>query len=184
MPARQFLDVTHPANLDQIHGRPQVDVVGSTLPWSFVEIKYTSEDQEERYLSVQADDEGAFSASVPLAERTNVLEITSYHGTSDQQARRFLQLSYFRTAAPLELVIIEPASGATLPYRVLTVIGKTAPNAEVVINDRIHAHPDDEGRWEARMFLQRGTNQIRVIAMLESQTASVTINVEYEPDQG
>ncbi|MCE2502369.1 MAG: hypothetical protein J4G13_16175, partial [Dehalococcoidia bacterium] len=183
-PALQFLDVDQPENLDTIHGPPWVDVSGSTLPWSFVEITYASGAQAERDLRVQADGSGDFSTQVPLAGGINVVEITSYHGASDQQARQFLQLHYTGTATPLELVIIEPEDGATIPNRVLTLVGKTAPDAQVVINDIIPAHPDEEGRWEATMFLQRGLNEIRVTATLESQTANATINIEYEPDQG
>ncbi len=149
-----------------------------------MEITYASGAQAERDLRVQADGSGDFSTQVPLAGGINVVEITSYHGASDQQARQFLQLHYTGTATPLELVIIEPEDGATIRNRVLTLVGKTAPNAQVVINDIIPAHPDEEGRWEATMFLQRGLNEIRVTATLESQTANATINIEYEPDQG
>ena len=155
---------------------------GYTLPRSFVVITYVDKFQNESDLQVQADGNGDFSALVPLIGGTNVLEITGY-GTSGQQARQFLQLDYSGTETPLELVIIEPEDG-TVPHQELTVIGTTAPDALVVINDIIPAHPDEEGRWEATMFLQRGLNEIRITATLESQTASATINIEYEPGQG
>ena len=149
-----------------------------------MEINYSSEARDERALRAQADGSGDFSAQVPLANGNNVLEIISYHGASDQQERQSLLLHYSEAPLPLELLVTEPADGATVPHQELTVIGTTAPDALVVVNGIIPAHPDEAGRWEATMFLQRGLNEIRITATLESQTASATVNIEYEPDQG
>ena len=147
-------------------------------------ITYVDRFQNESDLQVQADGNGDFSALVPLIGGTNVLEITGYHGASGQQVRQFLQLDYSGMETPLELVIIEPEDGATVLHRVLTVVGDTAPDAQVVINDTFLVRPDEEGRWEATMSLQRGPNEIRITATLKSQTASATINIEYEPGEG
>ena len=149
-----------------------------------MEVNYSSEAQDERALRVQADGSGEFSAQVPLANGNNVLEVISYHGASDQQERQSLLLHYSEAPLPLELRVTEPEDGATVSHRELTVIGTTAPDALVVINGIIPAHPDDEGKWQAAMFLQRGLNEIQITATLESQTANATINIEYEPDQG
>ena len=149
-----------------------------------MEVNYSSEAQDERALRVQADGSGDFSAQVPLANGNNVLEVISYHGASDQQERQSLLLHYSEAPLPLPLRVTEPEDGATVSHQELTVIGTTAPDALVVINGIIPAHPDDEGRWQATMFLQRGLNEIQITATLESQTANATINIEYEPDQG
>ncbi len=149
-----------------------------------MEINYSSEAQDERALGIQADGSGDFSAQVPLADGNNALEIISYHGASGQQEKQSLLLHYSEAPLPLELVIIEPEDGVTIPNRVLNLVGTTAPDAQVVINDIILARPDEAGRWEATMLLQSGLNEIRITATLESQTANVTISIEYEPGQG
>ncbi len=182
-PESQFLTVHDPQHLDAIYGPPQVSVSGSTLPWSLVEIIYASGAQTERDMRVQADGSGDFSAIVPLAEGINVIEVISYHGASAEQIRQFLQLGYKPTEATLELVITEPADGTTVATRVLTIVGATAPDAQVVLNDIIPAHPDDEGRWEATIFLQRGSNEIHATASLEDETVQATITVTYDPGQ-
>lgn len=179
----QFLNLRHPQNLDAIHGDPEVAVSGSTLPFSFVEIIYASGAQAERDLRVQADGNGDFSATVPLAEGINVVEIVSYHGASTQQERQFLQLSYAPTASTLELAIAEPEDGATVSNRVLTIVGHTAPDARVVLNNIIPAHPDDDGRWEATIFLQRGENEIHATASLGDESVQSGIVVTYDPGQ-
>ena len=182
-PVRQFLAVHRPQHLDAIHGSPQVVVAGSTLPWSFVEIIYASGAEVERDLRVQADGGGDFSATVPLAEGVNVLEVVSYHGASAQQERQFLQLRYAPMAPTLELIIDEPANGEIVPHRVLTIVGQTDPDAQVVLNDIVPAHPDDEGRWQATIFLQRGPNEIHVTSSLADETIQTNITVVYEPEQ-
>ncbi len=179
-----FLKIDQPRDRATIHGPHLVNVSGFTLPWSFVEISYSSEAQDERALRVRAGGDGDFSALVPLAEGNNALKIVSYHGASDQEEKRNLLLHYKETPLPLELVISEPEDGATVSNRVLTLVGTTAPDAQVVINDIIPAQPDEGGRWEGTMLLQEGLNEIRITATLESQTANVTINVTYEPSLG
>ena len=156
-------------------------VSGSTLPFSFVEIIYASGAQAERDLSVQADGSGDFSATVPLGEGINVVEIVSYHGASTQQERQFLQLTYAPAPSTLELTIAEPEDGTTVSNRVLTIVGNTAPDAQVVLNNIIPAHPDDNGRWEATIFLQRGENEIHVTASLGGETVQAAIVVSYDP---
>ena len=169
--------------MEVVRGLPEVAVSGSTLPGSVMEIVYSSKDGE-RGFTLQADGNGDFSETVPLAEGINVVEIVSHHGASAQQIRQSLQLTYDPTPLALSLTVSEPEDGATVSHRLLTVAGETAPDAQVVINDTFLVRPDEEGRWEATMSLQRGPNEIRITATLESQTASATINIEYEPGQG
>ena len=182
-PRPLFLQVDRPQNLDVVRGLPEVAVSGSTLPGSVMEIVYSSKDGE-RGFTLQPDGNGDFSETVPLAEGTNVVEIVSRHGASTQPVRQFLQLTYDPTPPALSLDVWEPEDGATVSHRLLTVVGETAPDAQVVINDTFLVRPDEEGRWEATMSLQRGPNEIRITATLESQTVNATINIEYEPGQG
>ena len=172
----------HPKNLDTIYGPPQVTVSVSTLPWSFVEISYASGGRDDRYMTAQADGSGEFSTTVPLATGVNVIEIVSRHGASAQQERRFLQLRYAPAPSTLDLTITEPTDGDIVPHDVLTIVGYTAPDAQVVLNSII-LDPDETGRWEATIFLQPGENEIHAMASLENETAQTTIAVTYEPEQ-
>lgn len=145
-----------------------------------MEIAHSSKDGERNF-TLQADRNGDFSETLPLAEGINVVEIISHHGASAQQIRQFLQLTYDPTPLELFLTVTEPQDGATVANAEQTLVGKTLPGARVVINDIIPARPDEAGRWEAAMLLQSGPNEIRITATLENQTANVTINIEYEP---
>ena len=148
-----------------------------------MEIAHSSKDGEQNF-TLQADHNGDFSKTVPLAEGINVVEIVSHHGASAQQIRQFLQLTYDPTTLDLFLTVTEPQDGATLANAVQTVAGTTLPDALVILNGIIPAQPDETGRWEATIFLQKGANEIQITATLESQTANATINIEYEPGQG
>ena len=181
-PVLQFLNVDHPENLAEIHGPPEANVYGSTLPRSFVVITYVDETGNERNHQVQADGNGDFSAVAPLVVGTNVLEITGYHGDSGQQARQFLQLTYDPVPVTLHLDVTEPRDGATVANEVQTVVGTTLPDARVILNDIIPAKPPDEnGRWEADIVLQPGSNEIQVTASRGEERLEATITVTYEP---
>ena len=180
-PQPHFLVVHDPQNLATIYGTPVIAVSGSTLPWSIVEIIYSSGASPDRDVRVQADAAGNYSGMVPLLEGINVIEVIGYHGSSSRQQRQFVQVIYAGSQAPLTLTITDPEDGSTVSGRVLTITGFTAPDAEVVISDLIPVTTDPTGRWEANLLLQPGDNSIGVVASRGAEVSEVTITVTYQP---
>ena len=180
-PQPYFLAVHDPQNLATIYGLPVITVSGSTLPWSIVEIIYSSGVWPERDISVQADAAGNYSGRVPLLEGINVIEVIGYHGSSSRQQRQFVQVIYAGPQAPLTVTITDPEDGSTVSQRVLTITGFTAPNAEVIVSDLIPVTADPTGRWETNLLLQPGENSIRVVASRGAEAVEVTITVTYQP---
>ena len=176
-----FLNVHDPPDMAMIYGPPVVVVSGSTLPWSIVELIYSSSAFPERDLRIQADAAGQFAGPVPLSTGVNVIEVIGYHGSSSQQQRRFLQVNYAGFQEELILTVLEPVDGSTVVSRVLTVSGFTTPDAEVVVSDLIPALPDPTGEWEANLLLQPGLNIIRVVASRGAEMTEQTIMVTYQP---
>ena len=165
-----------------VRDRPGVSVSGLTLPWSIMEIAYSSSGLSRRTFRVQADGNGAFAANVPLAEGVNVIEIISFHSASARQARRFRLLTYDPTPLILSITITEPEDGATVANPVLTVVGRTDPEARVVLNDIIPVEPDESGSWQAGILLQPGPTEIRATATLGAEAAETSITVTYAPE--
>ena len=165
-----------------IYGPPVTVVSGSTLPWSIVELIYSSSAFPERDIRVQADADGNYAGMVPLSEGINVIEVIGYHGSSSQQQRQFLQVNYEGSQGELTLTITDPPDGSTVSTRLLTIAGVTAPDAEVVINDLIPALPDPTGQWAANLLLRPGDNIIRVVASRGDEVTEAVVTVAYEPD--
>ena len=165
-----------------IYGPPVTVVSGSTLPWSIVELIYSSSAFPERDVRVQADADGNYAGAVPLSDGINVIEVIGYHGSSSQQQRRFLQVNYVGSQGKLTLTITDPPDGPTVSNRLLTITGVTAPDAEIVINDLIPALPDPTGQWAANLWLRPGANTIRVVASRGDDITEAVVTVTYEPD--
>lgn len=164
-----------------IYGPPVVIVSGSTLPWSIVELIYSSSALPERESRVQADGAGNYAGAVPLSRGTNVIEVIGYHGSSSQQQRRFLQVSYAGFQADLTLTVTGPQDATTVSSRFLAITGVTAPGADVVINDLILVRPDPNGQWETDVLLQPGENTIRVVASRGDEAVETVVTVTYQP---
>ena len=156
-------------------------VTGSTLPWSIVEIIYSSSAFPERDARVQADASGIFFGTVPLSAGINVIEVIGYHGSSSQQQRQFLQVNYAGFQEELTLTITEPDHATTVSNRVLTIMGATAPDAEVVVSGLIPALPDPNGQWVANVLLQPGENTIQVVASRGEESIETAVTVTYQP---
>ncbi len=132
-------------------------------------------------MRVQANAAGNYSATVPLSQGINVIEVIGYHGSSSQQARQFLQVNYAGAQASLTLTVTEPEDGSTVSNRVLTMSGFTAPDAEVVVSDLIPVLPDPTGQWAVNVLLQPGVNTIRVVASRGAEVTEAVITVIYQP---
>ena len=164
-----------------IYGPPVTVVSGSTLPWSIVELIYSSSAFSERDLRVQADAAGNYAGMVPLSAGINVIEVIGYHGSSSRQQRQFLQVNYVGSQEGLTLTITAPPDGSAVSNRVLTITGVTAPDAEVVISDLILALPDPTGQWAADVLLQPGVNTIRIVASWDDEVTEEIVTVTYQP---
>ena len=181
-PRPHFLEVRDPTDLETIYGPPATVVSGSTLPWSIVELIYSSSAFPERDVRIQADADGNYAGTVPLYEGINVIEVIGYHGSSSRQQRRFIQVNYVGSREELTLTIMDPPDGSMVSNRLLTITGVIAPDAEVVINDLIPAMPDPTGKWAANLLLRPGDNTIRVAASRGDEITEAVVTVTYEPD--
>jgi len=173
--------VHHPTNLSVIRGAPEVDVFGSTLPGSVLEVIYDNRDGAEQSKVVRADGDGNFIATIPLAEGFNVIEVISEHSASPEPKRQLLQLTYDSAPLRLFVTITQPADGVTVSDRVLRISGETLPGAQVVVNEIIPADLDSDGKWTANIVLRRGENEITVWAVRDRSLETGSIVVTYQP---
>lgn len=180
-PPTHFLVVHYPVNLDVIRGRSEIDLFGTTLPGSILEVTYDSREDVERSIILRADSEGDFIATIPLAEGFNVIEVISNNSASPEPKHQLLQLTYDSTPLTLFLNVAEPEDGASVPQRVLTVSGETLPGAQVVVNDIIPADTDSAGIWQADILLKPGENRITIRAYYEDAVADSELTVSYQP---
>ena len=145
-------------------------------------IAYDSFENPERSLDLRADGDGSFSATIPLAEGANIVEVTSYDSESDRAVRRLLQLTYAPNPPELFVTITRPRNRDVIADPVLSVSGATLPGARVSLNDIIPAQPDELGLWQAVILLQPGSNRIEATAVQEGKTVSAIITVILRPD--
>ena len=180
-PLPHFLVVHHPINLDVIRGHFEIDLFGTTLPGSILEVTYDNRQGPKQSIILRADSEGNFIATIPLAEGFNVVEVISNNSASPDPKHQLLQLTYDSTPLMLFVNVTGPEDGAIVAERVLTVSGETLPGAQVVVNEIIPAAPDSSGQWQADIVLQPGENVIAVRAMREGTAEETTITVIYQP---
>ena len=180
-PVGIFLRIDHPANLDVIHGSPEVEISGVTLPRSVLRIAYDSFENPERNINRRADDDGNFTATIPLAEGANIVEITSYDGASNREIRRLLQLTFDPNPPEPFVMITRPRDRAVIADGVLSISGATLPGSQVVINDIIPVQPDEQGLWRAVILLQPGSNRIEASALHQGKTVTDSITVIHRP---
>ena len=82
---------------------------------------------------------------------------------------------------PLALQILAPEDGAAVNTPQVEVIGLTAPNSVVTVNDDILVVGED-GRFESTVSLEEGPNVIEIVASdLEGNEASLLLTVVYQP---
>ena len=169
----------YPANLDVIRGQPEIDLFGTTLPRSILEVTYESREDMERSIILRADSEGHFIATIPLAEGFNVVEVISNNSASPVAKHQLLQLIYDSTPLTLFLDVTAPEDGSIVSDQVLTVSGETLPGAQVVVNEIIPAPTDNTGRWQANIVLRPGANEITVRAVFEGNEEERVITVTH-----
>ena len=132
-------------------------------------------------MTLRADGEGNFIATIPMAEGFNIIEVISHNSASPEPQRRLLQLTYDSSPLVLFLTITQPEDGTSATDRVLRLSGETLPGAQVVVNEIIPADPDSDGLWQANIVLQPGANEINVWATYEGKVVTSSIAVTYEP---
>ena len=168
-------------NLDVIRGDSEIDLFGTTLPGSIMEVTYDNRQNPKQSIILRANSEGDFVVTIPLVDGFNVIEVISNHSTSPYPKHQLLQLTYDSTPLMLFVDVARPEDGATVAERVLTISGETLPGAQVVVNEIIPAVPDASGRWQANIVLQPGENAIAVRAVHEGTMEETTITVIYRP---
>ncbi len=87
------------------------------------------------------------------------------------------------TTATLGLNIVEPKNGAVVSNSNLKVSGKTAPNAEVFVNDK-ELRADSTGNFSITVALDEGDNSIIISANDDNGNFSEQeLTITYEPSQ-
>lgn len=82
--------------------------------------------------------------------------------------------------SPLQIVVDQPMEGQTFNENEITIIGRTAPQAVVTVNDQIIV-ADEKGRFEIQMVLQNGFQVIEIEAsnsLGEDQITELTVDIE------
>lgn len=83
----------------------------------------------------------------------------------------------------ISLVVSSPVNGATVTSAAVSVVGKTAPRAEVFVND-METKADASGNFSVRLTLDEGENPIVVLVNdAEGNTAERDLTVTYTPNQ-
>jgi len=86
-------------------------------------------------------------------------------------------------ATEITLTITSPSDGATVTSATVTVKGKTAPRAEVFIND-VSTVADANGNFSANITLDEGENPIVIFANdADGNVAEKEITVTYDSGQ-
>lgn len=87
------------------------------------------------------------------------------------------------TVGTMTLTVTSPANGATVTNASLTVSGKTAPRAEISVNDK-ETRADASGNFSAIITLDEGENTVMVIANdADGNVAEKQISVTYNSGQ-
>jgi len=85
------------------------------------------------------------------------------------------------TNAGLSLTVISPINGQTVTTSQITVTGKTAPFAEVFVND-VELKADVAGNFSQGMTLEEGENYILIVANdTDGNFAEKELSIIYEP---
>jgi hypothetical protein len=81
----------------------------------------------------------------------------------------------------ITLTMSSPVSGATVSTSTIAVSGKTAPNAEVFVNES-ETRADASGNFSVQMSLDEGDNYIIVVANdADGNAAEAELTVIYSP---
>lgn len=112
--------------------------------------------------SVPVADNGSFQRDIPLAEGLNMIEVVAsvpWGQTASQQ----LGVFSISSIAGLPLSLFYPPDGLTVTEPVVTVLGVTAPDAIVGVND-IPVDPNALGIFSSTVDLEEGPNLVQVVA--------------------
>ncbi len=107
-----------------------------------------------------ADPGGRFRSGYRLSEGPNVVEIkvTDVAGNTTRLER----LVYLETQPP-EILLTRPLENEWLNNPLVTVEGKTHPEAKVTIN-RQNVQVNDDGTFSHQLLLEEGSNVLRIVA--------------------
>ena len=151
---------------------PSISVQGATLPNSTV---------TANRIFAAVDDTGAFQVQVTLNQGLNIVEVLSTSATG-RQLREFLQITFVRpTPTPFTLTVSQPRDGTVVSNSLITVSGKTHPQANLIVNSvGVTVQPD--GSFNTTLRLNRGVNTVTILATLPgSQPKTETRRVIYNP---
>ena len=98
----------------------------------------------------------------------------------------YLGYQYWRTNSKPPLEVEEPAAGAVYETNRINVVGKTRSDVQVRINSRTVV-VDDEGNFEAELFLPEGRGEVVVEAVNRAGRVNVTrreIEVKGKGEEG
>ncbi|RSD29097.1 S8 family peptidase [Mesobacillus subterraneus] len=150
-----------------------VTVKGEAAPTTTVHIY----NDGEEIATVGASDEGSYEVDVELQEGENILtaKASTVQGVTD--ASEAVVVSYDPHAP--ELAITSPADGSKINKETVTVTGTIADDylEEVTVNGT--AAKVEGGKYSARVMLDEGDNEIKVVAKDKAgNTSEQAINVD------
>ena len=166
-----FLHVGQPI-FGAIVTTPSITVRGATLPNSTV---------TANRIFAAVDDTGEFQVQVNLNQGLNIVEVLST-SAAGRQLREFLQITFVRpTPTPFTLTVSQPRDADVVSNPFINVIGKTHPQANVIVN-RVGVTVQPDGSFATTLRLNRGVNTVTVFATFQgSPPKTETRRVIYNP---
>ncbi len=151
-------------------------ITGFTEPRAEVVIEFN-----QKQITTQADEEGKFILEKlnldPGENQVRALAIDAAGNKSEYS--KPLKVVYDQE--PPKLEILSPQDGIAVEERNLEVRGVTEPEARVLVNDHL-VIVDEEGKFNTRLILKEGGNQIKIVAQdLAGNQTEKTLTVTYLP---
>lgn len=156
------LEVTDPAT-DMIVEQPEIVLRGITVPGGRVTV--TIAPGPARVSDVRADADGRFAVTLRLRPGANQIrvEVVDASGKVNSVERIVRVESVGSVPAPPELVVDEPAEGASFADGQVLVAGRTEPTATLLVNEEAVA-VDSDGRFQVTLSLPQGEHAVSVVA--------------------
>lgn len=115
----------------------------------------------------------------PVGAPENTSTNNSYYGSSSTTGSSQSGAAGTSASSGISLTISSPANGASVTVATVTVRGKTAPGADVSIND-VEVKADSSGNFSGAVALDEGENFIAITAVdSDGNSADQELTVTY-----
>ena len=125
--------------------------------------------------------DGRFQAEVTLSPGANLIEVVATDTMGSRETRSLTVTSRPPSPQPFFLIITEPEDQGVVRERLISLSGRTGPEAVVSVN-RVFISVDEQGIFSTTITLDPGPNIIDVVATDSDGTVlSTVIAVIYRP---